>query len=70
MASLGRPPQTGARMFRALAKRQKGYYDPSIYGYHPAFDIEAEAGVQGKAGNMGGGPVTSCVSTGMGLVPS
>jgi hypothetical protein len=35
-------------MLRALAKGQKGYYDPSIYGYHPAFDIEAEAGVQGK----------------------
>jgi len=42
-------------MLRALAKGQKGYYDPSIYGYHPAFDIEAEAGVQGKGRKYGRG---------------
>lgn len=42
-------------MLRALAKRRKGYYDPSIYGYHAAFDIEAEAGIQGKGRKYGRG---------------
>ena len=42
-------------MLRALSKQQKGYYDPSIYGYHAAFDIEAESGIQGKGRKYGRG---------------
>ena len=42
-------------MLRALANRLKGYYDPSIYGYHATFDIEAEAGIQGKGRKYGRG---------------
>ena len=42
-------------MLRALANRQKGYFDPSIYGYHAPFDIEVEAGSQGKARKYGRG---------------
>jgi len=42
-------------MLRALAKQQKGYFDPAIYGYHAAFDIEAEGGIQGKGRKYGRG---------------
>ncbi|HUI22620.1 MAG TPA: glycosyltransferase family A protein [Methylocella sp.] len=42
-------------MLRALANHQKGYFDPSIYGHHEAFDIEAEAGIQGKGRKYGRG---------------
>jgi hypothetical protein len=42
-------------MLRAAAKRRRGYYDPAIYGYHATFDIEAEAGIQGKGRKYGRG---------------
>lgn len=42
-------------MLRALSKHQKGWYDPSIYGHHAVFDIEAEAGAQGKGRKYGRG---------------
>ena len=42
-------------MLRALANRSTGYYDPSIYGHHAAFDVEAEAGIQGKGRRYGRG---------------
>jgi glycosyltransferase involved in cell wall biosynthesis len=42
-------------MLRALAKHQKGYYNPTLYGHHATFDIEAEAGIQGKGRKYGRG---------------
>jgi glycosyltransferase involved in cell wall biosynthesis len=42
-------------MLRALSQQLKGYYDPSIYGHHDSFDIEAESGIQGKGRKYGRG---------------
>jgi glycosyltransferase involved in cell wall biosynthesis len=42
-------------MLRALSQQLNGYYDPSIYGYHDSFDIEAESGIQGKGRKYGRG---------------
>ncbi len=42
-------------MLRALSEQLNGYYNPSIYGYHNPFDIEAESGIQGKGRKYGRG---------------
>jgi hypothetical protein len=42
-------------MLRALSQQLNGYYDPSIYGYHDSFDIEAESGIQGNGRKYGRG---------------